>query len=258
MEKLTLVKVGGKIVEEEASLQKLLNDFGSISGRKILVHGGGRSATALAAKLGIETQMVEGRRITDKATLDVVVMVYAGLVNKNIVAGLQAKGCNAVGFCGADMDIVRAMKRPVKDVDYGYVGDVIDVNTRELEMLLDENVVPVIAPITHNGKGILLNTNADTMASKLAIAFSENYQVHLVYCFEKDGVLSDPNNEKSVIHELDREAYKKFKDEGVIAEGMIPKLDNAFNALNSGVTRVLITNAANLTKPSAVGTSIIR
>ena len=258
MEKLTLVKVGGKIVEEEASLQKLLNDFGSISGRKILVHGGGRSATALAAKLGIETQMVEGRRITDKATLDVVVMVYAGLVNKNIVAGLQAKGCNAVGFCGADMDIVRAMKRPVKDIDYGYVGDVIDVNTRELEMLLDENVVPVIAPITHNGKGILLNTNADTMASKLAIAFSENYQVHLVYCFEKDGVLSDPNNEKSVIHELDREAYKKFKDEGIIAEGMIPKLDNAFNALNSGVTRVLITNAANLTKPSAVGTSIIR
>lgn len=258
MDKLTIVKVGGKIVEEADSLKKLLNDFGSISGRKILVHGGGRSATALAKRLGIETKMVDGRRITDKETLEVVLMVYAGLVNKQIIAGLQAKGCNAAGFTGADMDIVRAMKRPVKDVDYGFVGDIIDVNTGELEMLLDENVVPVIAPITHDGYGLLLNTNADTMASKLAIAFSERYQVNLVYCFEKDGVLSNPDDDKSVIHELDRDLYKKYKDEGVIIEGMIPKLDNAFNALNSGVARVLITNADNLTKPSAVGTSIIR
>lgn len=258
MEKLTLVKVGGKIVEEEASLQKLLNDFSSISGRKILVHGGGVSATALAEKLGIDTKMVEGRRITDKATLDVVVMVYAGLVNKTIVAGLQAKGCNAIGLSGTDMDIVRAIKRPVKEIDYGFVGDVIDVNTRELELLLDENVVPVIAPITHNGRGVLLNTNADTMASKLAVAFSENFQVNLVYCFEKDGVLLDQNDNKSVIHELDRDLYRKYKEEGIIAAGMIPKLDNAFNALNSGVSRVLITNAANLTKPSASGTSIVR
>ncbi|HNW52598.1 MAG TPA: acetylglutamate kinase, partial [Prolixibacteraceae bacterium] len=170
MEKLTIVKVGGKIVEEEQSLNQLLTDFKSISGNKILVHGGGRTATAIAAQLGIETKMVDGRRITDKPMLDVVTMVYAGLVNKNIVAGLQAKNCNAVGFTGADMDLIRAFKRPVKEIDYGFVGDVAEVNTRELSYLLSQNIAPVIAPITHDGKGTLLNTNADTIASELAIS----------------------------------------------------------------------------------------
>lgn len=256
MEKLTIVKVGGKIVEEADSLNQLLTDFKTISGNKILVHGGGRSATTIAAKLGIETKMVEGRRITDKEMLDVVTMVYGGLVNKNIVAGLQAKGCNAVGFTGADMDIIRAVKRPVKTIDYGLVGDVIDVNTREISMLMAQGVTPVIAPITHDGKGQLLNTNADTIASELAIAFSEHYKVFLVYCFEKDGVLSNPDDDSSLIREIDTELYKKYKADGTIGEGMIPKLDNAFMALNSGVSEVIITNSKNLTKTSARGTVI--
>jgi len=175
MEKLTIVKVGGKIVEEEGSLNQLLKDFTSISGNKILVHGGGRSATAMASKLGVETKMVDGRRITDKAMLDVVTMVYGGLVNKGIVAGLQGLGCNAVGFTGADMDIIRSVKRPVKEVDYGFVGDVIDVNTKELCVMMNQGVSPVMAPLTHDGKGLLLNTNADTIASEVAIAMSELY-----------------------------------------------------------------------------------
>ncbi len=258
MEKLTIVKVGGKIVEEEQSLNQLLTDFKSISGNKILVHGGGRTATAIAAQLGIETKMVDGRRITDKPMLDVVTMVYAGLVNKNIVAGLQAKNCNAVGFTGADMDLIRAFKRPVKEIDYGFVGDVAEVNTRELSYLLSQNIAPVIAPITHDGKGTLLNTNADTIASELAISLCSDYNVTLVYCFEKDGVLSNPDDEKSVIRELDRESYRAYLADGTIAAGMIPKLETTFRALNSGVNMVLITNAKNLTKPAATGTVVRR
>lgn len=247
MEKLTIVKVGGKIVEEEDSLKALLEDFSRISGNKVLVHGGGRSATAIATKLGIETKMVDGRRITDKPMLDVVTMVYAGLVNKNIVAGLQAKGCNAVGFTGADLDIIRAIKRPVKEIDYGFVGDVIDVNTLELRTLLSQGVSPVMAPLTHNGEGLMLNTNADTIASELAIALSEHFEVNLVYCFEKSGVLSNPDDDNSVISELNQESYKEYKEDGTIAAGMIPKLDNAFAALHNGVSRVLITKASTLT-----------
>lgn len=258
MSRLTIVKVGGKIVEEEASLKQLLADFNSISGNKILVHGGGRSATAMASRLGIETKMVDGRRVTDKDMLEVVTMVYGGLVNKNIVAGLQALGCNAIGLTGADLDLIRAKKRAVKDVDYGFVGDVVDVNTSEVCMLLNESVVPIVAPLTHNGHGSLLNTNADTIASELAIAFSNDFAVDLIYCFEKNGVLSDPNDDNSVISMLTRELYNNYKQDGTIAEGMIPKLDNAFNALNSGVSRVLIINAKNLTKPSSTGTTIVR
>jgi len=258
MDKLTIVKVGGKIVEDEQSLNQLINDFKSISGPKILVHGGGRSATALASKLGIETQMVEGRRITNKPMLEVAVMVYAGLVNKSIVAGLQAKGCNAAGFTGADLGLITSIKRPVKEIDYGFVGDVIDVNTSELRLLIAEGVAPVIAPITHDGKGQLLNTNADTIATEMAIDLAKFFYVNLVYCFEKDGVLSNPEDEKSVIHDLDKNLYLQYKAEGIISEGMIPKLDNAFRAINSGVYRILITNARNLTKPAAVGTSIIK
>ena len=256
MEKLTIVKVGGKIVEEESSLQQLLSDFGSISGNKVLVHGGGRSATAMAAKLGIETKMVDGRRITDKAMLDVVTMVYGGLVNKNVVAGLQAKGCNAVGFCGADLDLIRAVKRPVREIDYGYVGDVVDVNTKELRILLEQGVTPVVAPLTHDGKGILLNTNADTIAAELAIGLSEHFKVRLIYCFEKDGVLANPDDDTSVIYDLNTELYRQYKADGTIGAGMIPKIDNSFNALHNGVTEVLITNAVNLTRPSAGGTLI--
>ncbi|MDA3930539.1 MAG: acetylglutamate kinase [Prolixibacteraceae bacterium] len=256
MEKLTIVKVGGKIVEEEASLKQLLKDFSSISGNKILVHGGGRSATAMAAKLGVETKMIEGRRITDQEMLNVVTMVYGGLVNKTIVAGLQGNGCNAVGFTGADMDIIRSIKRPVKDIDYGFVGDVIDVNIKELSIMMDQGISPVMAPLTHDGKGQLLNTNADTIASELAAALTERYKVHLIYCFEKDGVLSNPNDDNSVIYELDTELYKQYKTDGTIGDGMIPKLENAFRALNNNVVEVLITNAANLTRPAAKGTVV--
>ncbi|MCF8358739.1 MAG: acetylglutamate kinase [Prolixibacteraceae bacterium] len=256
MDKLTLVKVGGKIVEEPESMNRLLKDFKSISGYKVLIHGGGRRATLVAEQLGVENQMIEGRRITSREMLDVVTMVYGGLVNKNIVAGLQALGCNAAGFTGADLDIIRAVKRPVKDIDYGYAGDVVDVNTRELRLLINEGVTPVIAPLTHDGKGMLLNTNADTIASEMAIALSEHYNVRLVYCFEKDGVLSNPDDDDSVIPELSRELYREYKTSGAIAAGMVPKLDNAYNALHNGVAEVLVTNAANLTRPGSKGTRV--
>jgi len=242
MERLTIVKVGGKVVEEKETLDQLLDHLSQIRGKRILVHGGGSLATNLAEKLGIETLMVDGRRITDEATLEVVVMVYAGLVNKKIVAGLQAKGCNAIGLTGADMNVIRAVKRPVKTIDYGFVGDIMGVNTSELRLLLNEEVVPVMAPITHDCKGQLLNTNADTIAADLAIELSNYYTVNLFYCFEKKGVLLNPDDENSVISELSYDRFKELKIEGVIKEGMIPKLENGFNAMRNGVNQVLITN----------------
>ena len=242
MERLTIVKVGGKVVEDKESLDSLLNQFAQIRGKRILVHGGGRLATTLAEKLGIETKMVDGRRITDEATLEVVTMVYAGLVNKSIVAGLQARGCNSIGLTGADLNIIRAKKRPVKDIDYGFVGDILGVNTSELRLLLNEEVVPVMAPITHDTFGQLLNTNADTIAADLAIELSNYYTVNLFYCFEKKGVLLNPEDENSVISELSYDRFKKLQEEGVITEGMIPKLDNGFTAMRNGVSQILITN----------------
>jgi acetylglutamate kinase len=242
MERLTIVKVGGKVVEEKETLDQLLNHFSQIRGKRILVHGGGRLATTMAEKLGIETKMVEGRRITDEATLDVVTMVYAGLVNKNIVAGLQARGCNSIGLSGADLDVIRAKKRPVKTIDYGLVGDILGVNTSELRLLLNEEVVPVMAPITHDGRGQLLNTNADTIAADLAIELSNYFTVNLFYCFEKKGVLLNAEDENSVISELSFDRFKQLQEEGIIKEGMIPKLDNGFNAMRNGVSQVLITN----------------
>jgi acetylglutamate kinase len=242
MERLTIVKVGGKVVEEKESLDQLLNHFSQIRGKRILVHGGGRLATTLSEKLGIETKMVDGRRITDEATLEVVTMVYAGLVNKNIVAGLQARGCNSIGLTGADLNVIKARKRPVKDIDYGFVGDVMGVNTSELRLLLNEEVVPVMAPITHDTRGQLLNTNADTIAADLAIELSNYYSVNLFYCFEKKGVLMNPDDENSVISELSYNRFKKLQAEGVIKEGMIPKLDNGFTAMRNGVSQILITN----------------
>ena len=243
---LIIIKVGGKIVEEEASLKLLLKDFSRIAGGKILVHGGGKSATALAERLGIETKMVEGRRITDAETLKVATMVYAGLVNKTVVAGLQALGNNAIGLTGADLDIIRAVKRPVGAIDYGFVGDINWVNATALAELLANGAIPVIAPITHDGKGSLLNTNADTIASELATSLSSKYEVRLVFCFEKPGVLMDETDNKSVIPEIDPVLFAELKARGVINAGMIPKLDNGFNALRRGVTSVVITNAQGI------------
>ena len=241
-EKLTVIKVGGKIVEEEATLLQLLNDFAAISGHKVLVHGGGRSATKIAAQLGIESKMVNGRRITDAETLKVVTMVYGGLVNKNIVAGLQARGVNALGLTGADMNVIRSVKRPVKEVDYGFVGDVEKVDA---SLLADhKGVVPVMAPLTHDGQGNMLNTNADTIAGETAKALSALFDVTLVYCFEKKGVLRDENDDDSVIPEITRAEFEQYVADGVIQGGMIPKLENSFEAINAGVTEVVITLAS--------------
>lgn len=243
MPSLTLIKVGGKIVEEASSLQRLLTDFAAISGHKLLVHGGGRSATRIAEQLGIESRMVDGRRITDAETLRVVTMVYGGLVNKNIVAGLQARGVNALGLTGADMDVIRSVKRPVKDIDYGYVGDVERVDARLLGDLIARGVVPVMAPLTHDGAGNLLNTNADTIASETARALAARFDVRLVYCFEKKGVLRDPDDEDSVIPSLNRRSFEALTADGTIAGGMIPKIENALAAIEAGVKRVIITRA---------------
>lgn len=243
MPSLTLIKVGGKIVEEASSLQRLLTDFAAISGHKLLVHGGGRSATRIAEQLGIESRMVDGRRITDAETLRVVTMVYGGLVNKNIVAGLQARGVNALGLTGADMDVIRSVKRPVKDIDYGYVGDVERVDARLLGDLIARGVVPVMAPLTHDGAGNLLNTNADTIASETARALAARFDVTLIYCFEKKGVLRDPDDEDSVIPSLNRRSFEALTADGTIAGGMIPKIENALAAIEVGVKRVIITRA---------------
>ena len=250
MEKLTIIKVGGKIVEEAETLDQLLADFSSIPGYKLLVHGGGRSATKIAAQLGIESQMVNGRRITDAETLKVVTMVYGGLVNKNIVAGLQAKGVNAIGLTGADMDVIRSVKRPVKDVDYGFVGDVKQVNASMLASLIRQGIVPVMAPLTHDGAGSMLNTNADTIAGETAKALAGLFDVTLVYCFEKKGVLRDEHDDDSVIPVITPELFQKYVAEGVIQGGMIPKLENSFSAVEAGVSQVIITLASAINENS--------
>lgn len=245
-EHLIIIKVGGKIVEEEDSLRLLLKGFSRIAGGKILVHGGGQSATEIAEKLGIETKMVDGRRITDAATLKVATMVYAGLVNKTIVAGLQALGNNAIGLSGPDLDIIRAAKRPVVEIDYGFVGDINWVNSLALSELLENGAIPVVAPITHDGKGLLLNTNADTIASELATALCSKYEVRLISCFEKPGVLMNEADDNSVISEIDPKLFEELKAQGIIYGGMIPKLENGFNALRRGVSVVVITNAQGI------------
>ena len=248
MEKLTLIKVGGKIVEEEASLERLLSDFKSIDGYKVLVHGGGRSATKLAAQLGIESKMVDGRRITDADMLKVVTMVYGGLVNKTIVAHLQALGINALGLTGADMNIMRSDIRPVKEVDYGFVGDVKEVNAALLASLIRQGIVPVLAPLTHDKKGNMLNTNADTIAGESAKALAGYFDVTLVYCFEKKGVLMNEDNDESVIPELNRDMFREYVKQCIIQGGMIPKLENSFQAIDAGVKEVLITQASEIAK----------
>jgi len=246
MEKLTLIKVGGKIVEEEDTLQKLLRDFSKIQGFKVLVHGGGRSATKLASQLGIESKMVNGRRITDAETLKIVTMVYGGLVNKNIVTGLQALGINALGLTGADLNVILSVKRPVAEVDYGFVGDVKKVNGERLASLIKQDIVPVMAPLAHDGKGCLLNTNADTIAGEVAKALSKFFDVTLMFCFEKKGVLRDENDDGSVIPEIDKDAFDRYVEQGVIQGGMIPKLENSFQAIEAGVKEVVITQASDI------------
>lgn len=244
MEKITIVKVGGAVVEDEAQLTQLLKDFAAIEGRKVLVHGGGRRATKVAAALGIESKMVNGRRITDADMLEVVTMVYGGLVNKNLVARLQAAGVNALGLTGADIDVIRSHKRPIKDgIDFGFVGDVEKANGQMLHTLINAGITPVMAPLTHDGQGHILNTNADTIAGETAKALAPYYDVTLIYSFEKKGVLSNPDDDNSVISEITREDFERYKADGTVAGGMIPKLDNAFDAIDAGVKRVIITLA---------------
>lgn len=255
MQKLTIIKVGGKIVEEPDSLAKLINDFAKIPGLKLLVHGGGRSATKIAEQLGIQQKMVDGRRITDIETLRVVTMVYGGLVNKNIVTSLQAIGINAIGLTGADMNIIRSHKRPATEIDYGYVGDVDIVDADAIAQLLHRGLVPVIAPLSHDGMGSLLNTNADTIASEVAQALAPIFDTTLTFCFEKAGVLADENDDNSVIKKIDRATFNQLRDRNIIAGGMIPKLDNAFKALKSGVKEVVITKADSIAI-SGCGTTI--
>ena len=242
-EKITVIKVGGKIVEEQSSLGNLLDRFTAIEGKKVLIHGGGRSATQMAERLGIESRMVAGRRITDEATLQVVTMVYGGLVNKNIVAQLQARGANALGLTGADCNIIKAHKRPVKEIDYGFVGDVEHADGGMLSKLIEQGIVPVVAPLTHDGMGNMLNTNADTMAAETAKALSAHYDVTLMYCFEFPGVMRDPDDADSVIASITPDTFKELVADGTVSGGMIPKIENALNAIANGVTKVIITKA---------------
>lgn len=232
-------------MEDEEQLARLLNDFAAIEGNKVLVHGGGRRATKVAASLGIESKMVNGRRITDRDMLEVVTMVYGGLVNKNVVARLQANGVNALGLTGADMDVLRSRKRPVKDgIDFGYVGDVERADGKALQTLIEAGIVPVMAPLTHDGKGNILNTNADTIAGETAKALAPFYDVTLIYSFEKKGVLANPDDDESVIPMITPADFERYKADGTVAGGMIPKLENAFAAIDAGVGRVIITLAS--------------
>jgi acetylglutamate kinase len=243
-EKLTIVKVGGAVVEDEAQLAQLLTDFSAIEGRKVLVHGGGRRATQVASRLGIESKMVNGRRITDADMLSVVTMVYGGLVNKNLVARLQANGVNALGLTGADINVIRSHKRPIKDgIDYGFVGDVDQADGSMLSRLIEEGITPVMAPLTHDGEGHILNTNADTIASETAKALAPYYDVTLIFSFEKKGVLSNPDDDESVIPTITRADFIKYKADGTISGGMLPKIENALSAIDAGVERVIITLA---------------
>ena len=247
-EKLTIVKVGGAVVENELQLSQLLKDFSAIEGRKVLVHGGGRKATKMAERLGIETQMVNGRRITDSDMLEVVTMVYGGLVNKNLVARLQANGINALGLTGADANAIRSHKRPpvVVDgsaVDYGFVGDVDAADGNMLSRLIEAGITPVMAPLTHDGEGHILNTNADTIASETAKALAAIYDVTLIFSFEKKGVLSNPDDDDSVIPVITRTLFNEYKADGTISGGMLPKIENALNAVDAGVSKVIITLA---------------
>ena len=247
MNPLTIVKIGGNVIDSPDALAHFLTAFASLPGAKLLVHGGGKIATQVAEKLGIPTTIIDGRRITDQPMLNVVTMVYGGLVNKQIVAKLQALDVNAIGMTGADAGTVLAHKRPVNDIDYGLVGDIVEVDSGQIQFFLRQELTPVFAPITYSRTGELFNTNADTMASAIAVDMAHHNDVTLVYCFEKKGVLSDPANDDSVVNTLTPALYAEQKAAGTINKGMIPKLDNAFRALKNGVARVIICHADELT-----------
>lgn len=248
MEKLFIIKIGGNVIDQEESLAAFLDQFTRIEGKKILVHGGGKIATKIGTELGITSNYIQGRRITDDATIDLVTMVYGGLVNKKVVVQLQQRKCNAIGLTGADGNVLPAVKRPVKEIDYGWVGDLeaTHVNRELLNGLLDQSIVPVFAALTHDEQGHMLNTNADTIASTLAVALSASYDVRLIYCFEKKGVLENIADENSVITLIDLPKYKKLLAEEKLFEGIIPKIDNAFKAIQAGVGEVLIGDANDL------------
>lgn len=259
MDKLYVIKIGGNIIDDEDKLSSFLADFASIDGKKILVHGGGKLATKMAEKLGIEQQLVDGRRITDAETLKIVIMVYAGSINKKIVAALQSKNCNAIGLCGADGDVISAHKRQDPVLDYGFVGDIDTINTDLISTLLNKNITIVIAPITHDKQGQLLNTNADTIAREIAKGMSGVFDVDLIYSFEKAGVLLDTNDDSTVVPQINLSYFQQLKAENLIFAGMIPKLDNAFSAIKSGVKKVVVGKAENLQHllDGRAGTSIV-
>ncbi|WP_053992028.1 acetylglutamate kinase [Mangrovimonas sp. TPBH4] len=258
METLKIVKIGGNIIDDSKALDAFLEQFSRMESPKLLVHGGGKLASQLAQKMEVEVKMVQGRRITDAETLDIITMVYGGKINKNIVAKLQSLSCNAIGFTGADGNTIVSVKRPVKDIDYGFVGDVETVNTEILELLMGQDIAPIFCAITHDSQGSLLNTNADTIASELAIGFAEKYNVELYYCFEKNGVLRDVNDDDSVIETITEPIYQNLLSEGIIADGMLPKLNNCFHAINKNVTKVCIGKPNMLTQATTKFTTITK
>jgi acetylglutamate kinase len=257
MQELTIVKVGGNLIDNAIELDSFLNAFASIQGKALLVHGGGKLATNMATRLGIETKMVNGRRITDEENLKLVTMVYAGFVNKNIVASLQSKGKNAMGICGCDLNIIKAEKRKHPSIDFGFVGDIIGINSNAITELLNKDISIVIAPITHDGSGQLLNTNADTIVTEIAIALSKEYKVKLIYSFEKAGVLRSLDNEFDVIPELSEKQINEMQESGSIHAGMMPKTDNAVKAARNGVSEVFIGNLVLIQNKKSLGTRII-
>jgi acetylglutamate kinase len=248
MEKLFVIKVGGNVLDNAAAQQLFLQQFAAVNAKKILVHGGGKIATTIGKQMGLTPNYINGRRITDEATIDLVTMVYGGLVNKKLVAVLQSLHCNAIGLTGADANIIPATKRPVAEIDYGFVGDIKneEVAVNNLQSFLENNMVPVIAPLTHDGQGQMLNTNADTIASALAVALSTQYDVRLIYCFEKKGVLENIEDESSVIQLINKEKYQQLLEDKKLADGILPKIDNAFAAIDNGVQEVLIGHADDL------------
>jgi acetylglutamate kinase len=255
-EKLSIVKIGGNVIEDEKALDIFLTAFSKLEGLKILVHGGGKLATQLATRLGIKSNLVDGRRITDKATVDIITMVYAGLANKKIVAQLQSKKVNAIGLSGADGNSIQAHKRPVKDIDYGFVGDIDGVNSELLKNFLSINLTPIFCAISHDGKGQLLNTNADTITSEIAIAMASDFDTTLYYCFEKKGVLLDINNSESVVKHINTAKYKELLSQGIIADGMLPKLHNCFHALENDVEKVCLGDDSMLDKNAELFTTL--
>ena len=258
MKTVKIIKIGGNLIDDANALSDFLSGFAKISGPKILVHGGGKLASRLAEKMNIEVKMIDGRRITNKESLEVIIMVYAGTVNKKIIAELQKNGCNAVGLTGADGNSIISVKRPVGDIDYGYVGDIVEVNTDMLQLLLSNGVIPVLCPITHDENGQLFNTNADTIASQLAIKFAESVTTELYYCFEKNGVLRDIHDDASVIEALSISDLDHLKKNGVISDGMLPKLENCIQALEKNVEKVCIGKPEMLFQTQSKHTTLIK